>query len=221
MPDPTFEGIDAKDVQMPPQDRALLIRRGLQLSIITVIWNVAEGIVAVACGIFAGSVALIGFGVDSFIETASAVVVGWRFSREMVSRSREQAERAEGLAARLAGALLLALAAYLLVESGRRLLGFGREPAPSMIGMVLTFISLIVMPVLGWIKLRVAGRLASKALRADSYETIACALMSATTLAGLVVNAALGWWWADPLAALALVPLIVREGLEGLRGDSD
>jgi cation diffusion facilitator family transporter len=213
--------IRSKDLQLPPQDRAQLIRRGLSLSIITVIWNIVEGIVAVASGIFAGSVALIGFGVDSFIETASAVIVGWRFSYEINSRSRERAEKAERLAARLAGFLLLALAAYLLVESGRRLLGFGPEPTPSKIGIVLTFISLIIMPVLGLIKLRVAGRLQSKALRADSYETITCAWMSATTLVGLVVNATLGWWWADPLAALVLVPLIVREGLEGLRGESD
>jgi divalent metal cation (Fe/Co/Zn/Cd) transporter len=113
------------------------------------------------------------------------------------------------------------LAAYLLIDSCRRLLGFGREPDPSLPGIILTIISLIVMPILARAKLRLADSLGSKALRADSYETIACAWLSATTLAGLALNALFRWWWADPVAALAIVPLIVREGLEGLRGESD
>ena len=202
-------------------ERERLIRRGLQLSFFTVIWNVIEGVVAIASGIVAGSVALIGFGVDSFVETASGAVVGWRFSYEMRGRSQEQAEKAELWAARITGALLLVLALYLLLDSGRRLLGFGREPEASRAGIALTIISLVVMPLLARAKLKTADSLGSKALRVDSYETITCAWLSAVALAGLILNAVLGWWWADPLAALALIPLIVREGLEGLRGEAD
>jgi divalent metal cation (Fe/Co/Zn/Cd) transporter len=119
----------------------------------------------------------------------------------------------EAQAARGAGALLLALAAYLVIESGRRLIVRDR-PEPSAVGMVLTALSLIVMPLLARAKLRTAGALESAALRADAHETIVCAWLSLTTLVGLGLNALLGWWWADPLAALAMLPLIVREGLE-------
>ena len=113
---------------------------------------------------------------------------------------------------------MLVLALYILLDASRRLLGFGGRAGESLIGIVVTAISLLVMPLLGWAKLRTARSLASGALRADAYETITCAWLSFTTLAGLLLNAALGWWWADPLAALLLIPLIVREGLEGWRG---
>ena len=119
----------------------------------------------------------------------------------------------------MAGTLLLLLAVYIVVDAGRRLLGFGAEAERSILGIALTAVSLVVMPFLGWAKLRTARRLGSGALRADAYETIACAWLSLTTLAGLVLNATLGWWWADPLAALCLVPLIVREGLEGWKDE--
>jgi divalent metal cation (Fe/Co/Zn/Cd) transporter len=164
---------------------------------------------------------MVGFGVDSFAEVASGIVVGWRFSYEMNGRSEEQTEKAELWAARIAGALLLILALYLLIDSSRRLLGFGRAPGPSLPGIALTILSLAIMPILARAKLKTAAGLESKALRADAYETITCAWLSATTLAGLVLNAAFGWWWADPVAALVLIPFIVREGLEGLRGEAD
>jgi cation diffusion facilitator family transporter len=202
-------------------ERLSLVRRGLHLSVFTVVWNVIEGIVAIGSGLFSGSVALLGFGIDSFVESASGIIVGWRLAYEMRGRSEEQIEKVERLAARLAGILLLILAVYLLIDSCRRFLGFGREPDSSLSGIILTIISLIVMPVLARAKLKTAESIGSKALRADSYETIACAWLSATTLAGLLMNAALGWWWADPLAALVLIPFIVREGLEGLRGEAD
>jgi divalent metal cation (Fe/Co/Zn/Cd) transporter len=198
-----------------------MIRRGFRLCIFSIIWNLLEGFVALASGIAAGSVALIGFGVDSFAETTSAIVVGWRFSYEMHGREQDQAEKAELWAARLAGSLLLLLAVYIVLDSGRRLLGLGREPRASLVGIALTVVALVVMPLLARAKLRTAESLGSRALRADSYETIACAWLSATTLAGLILNATLGWWWADPLAALGLVPLIVREGLEGIRGERE
>jgi len=202
-------------------ERLSLVRRGFRLAIFTVAWNVLEGIIAIVSGLFAGSVALVGFGVDSFVEAASGIVVGWRFSYEMRGRSEEQAEKAEHLASRVAGTLLLILAVYLLIDSSRRLIGYGREPDPSLPGIALTILSLAVMPILARAKLNTAAALGSKALRADAYETIACAWLSATTLTGLVLNAAFGWWWADPAAALVLIPFIVREGLEGLRGECD
>ena len=181
----------------------------------------AEGLIATAAGVAAGSVALIGFGVDSFIEVSSGVVVGWRLRSELRHRSIEHAERAERVASRIAGGLLLALAVYILIDAGRQLLGFGTKAEQSIVGIVLTAISLVVMPVLGWAKLRTARVLDSRALRADAYETITCAWLSLTALTGLVLNATLGWWWADPVAALVLVPLIVREGMEGWRGCCD
>ena len=166
--------------------------------------------------------ALIGFGIDSFVETASAAVVGWRLHAELSGRAdEERAEILERRAARIAGGLLLALAVYIVIDAGRRLIGFGEEARESLIGIVLTAVSVVVMPALGWIKLRTAGALQSGALRADAYETIACSWLSLATLIGLVVNATLGWTWADPLAALAIVPLVVREGLEGWRGEDD
>jgi len=202
-------------------DRLKLVRTAFYLSVFTVAWNVIEGLVAIVFSYLSGSVALFGFGVDSFVESTSGVIVGWRFFYEMKGRQQEKIERVEGLAARLAGTLLLVLALYLLVDSVRRILGYGREPDPSLVGIALTVISLAIMPVLARAKLKTAGKLESKALRADAYETVACAWLSAATLAGLLLNATLGWWWADPVAALVLVPLIAREGIEGLRGDDD
>jgi len=202
-------------------DRAVLLRRGYRLSLVTVVWNVLEGIIAVTAGSMSRSVALIGFGIDSFVETASAVTVAWRLKRELRTRDESDAARIEERAARIAGALLLALALYILLDAGRRLAGFGEHAGKSPLGIGITALSLAVMPFLGMAKLRTARALGSRALRVDAYETIACAWLSLTTLAGLVLNALFGWWWADPVAALVLVPLIAREGLEGLRGDDD
>jgi divalent metal cation (Fe/Co/Zn/Cd) transporter len=200
--------------------RVKLLRRGELLEAATVAWNVIEGIIAVAAGIAASSVALIGFGVDSFAETASGAIVGWRLHAELSGHAdEERAEILERRTGRIAGALLLGLAVYIVVDAGRRLFGFGAEARESTVGIVLTAIALVVMPLLGWAKLHTAGALGSGALRADAYETIMCAWLSLTTLAGLILNAALGWWWADPLAALAIVPLAIREGLEGWRGE--
>lgn len=201
--------------------RAQPLRRGLWLEVATVGWNVVEGVIAVTAGLLASSVALIGFGIDSFVETASGAVVGWRLWAELSGRAdEERAEAVERRAGRIAGALLLALGGYILIDAGRRLVGWGDEARASLLGIALTGVSLVVMPLLGWMKLRTARALGSGALRADAYETITCAWLSLTTLAGLALNAALGWWWADPLAALAIVPLAVREGLEGWRGEA-
>jgi divalent metal cation (Fe/Co/Zn/Cd) transporter len=201
------------------ETRETLLRRGLLLEIATLVWNVVEGVVAVAAGALSSSVALIGFGIDSFVETASAGVVGWRLRAELRGRSHEAAQQLERKTSRIAGALLILLAVYLVIDAGRRIAGFGGEAEESVVGIALTAVSLVVMPFLGWSKLRTARALGSGALRADAFETITCAWLSLTTLAGLLLNAVFGWWWADPLAALVLVPLIVREGLEGWRGE--
>jgi cation diffusion facilitator family transporter len=202
--------------------REQLLRQGVRLEVATVGWNVIEGIVAVAAGALASSVALIAFGMDSFVETTSGAVLWWRLRAELTGgEDPERLERIERRAARVAGSMLLALAVYIVIDAGRRLLGFGEEARESRLGIAVTAVSLAVMPLLGWAKLSTAGALGSRALRADAYETIACAWLSLTTLAGLVLNAALGWWWADPVAALAIVPLVVREGLEGWRGEDE
>lgn len=197
--------------------RKKLLEKGWRLEIFTIAWNVLEGVIAVTAGILAGSVALTGFGVDSWIETASGVVVGWRLRQELRGRSLSKAEHLERVASRVAGGLLFALSAYIVLEAVRRLLGFGEPAQESIVGIVLTSVSLAAMPFLGWMKLKTARELGSTALRADAYETIACAWLSFTTLAGLTLNAVLGWDWADPLAALVLVPLLLREGWESWR----
>ena len=202
------------------EQRRSFLRRGVRLEVLTVGWNVIEGIVAVSAGTLASSIALVAFGIDSFVETASAGVVGWRLRAELRGHAdEERAEVLERRAGRIAGALLLGLAFYIMFDAGRRLLGFGAEAQESRIGIWLTAISVVVMPALGWVKLRTASALQSGALRADAYETIACSWLSLTTLIGLILNASFGLWWADPLAALAIVPLVIREGLEGWRGE--
>lgn len=167
----------------------------------------------------AGSVALLGFGIDSLIELASGIVVGWRVLDELRERSSERVEQVERRASRLAGCLLLLLAVYIAMEAGRRLLCHGTRAEESRIGIAVTAAALLIMPGLGWAKLRVAGALKSGALRADACESVACAGLALITLVGLILNALFRWWWADPVAALVLVPLIVREGLEGWRGE--
>src|SRR6266536_5159189 len=196
--------------------RAAALRQGVVLEGVTVGYNALEGVIAIAAGLAAGSVALTGFGIDSVIEVTSGVVLWWRLRAELGSSALGPA--VEARAARWAGVLLLALAVYIVVESGRRLLT-GDRPGESVVGIGLMVLSLIVMPLLARAKLRVAASLGSRALRADAHETIVCAWLSATTLLGLVMNALLGWWWADPVAALAMLPLIVREGIEAWKAD--
>jgi divalent metal cation (Fe/Co/Zn/Cd) transporter len=197
--------------------RAGSLYRGVTLEAITVGYNALEGLVAIVAGVAAGSVALTGFGVDSVIEVTSGALLWWRLRAELGSAPLGPA--VERRTARWAGILLLALGAYILIESAHRLL-WGERPDPSPVGIGLTLLSLVVMPLLARAKLRTAGELGSAALRADAHETIVCAWLSATTLVGLGLNAALGWWWADPVAALAMLPLIVREGLEALGTES-
>lgn len=196
--------------------RTALLRRAWWLAVFTVAWNLAEGGVAITAAALAGSRALVGFGVDSFVESASATVLIWRLSVER--RSPERAEHVEQRALRIIGVTFLALATLVGVESFRSLLA-GEQPDVSWTGIVLTIVSLIVMPVLAREKRRVGGALGSRSVEADSQQTQACVYLSAVVLAGLGANAAFGWWWADPVAALGVVVFLVREGREALQAE--
>lgn len=195
--------------------REPLLRRGRALELFTIAWNSAEGLVSLFLGLIAGSVALIGFGVDSFIETSSGIVLLWRLQ---TARDQESAERAEATALRLVGASLLLLSGYIVYDAALSLIS-RTPPAASLPGVALAAASLIVMPLLAREKRRVASHLNSRALLADAFQTSICTYLSAILLAGLALNAAFGWWWADPVAALAMVPLIAREGREAWRGE--
>jgi divalent metal cation (Fe/Co/Zn/Cd) transporter len=198
-------------------NRVALLRRGVALEGVTVGYNALEGVIAIAAGLAAGSVALTGFGIDSVIEVTSGALLWWRLRAELGSAPLGPA--VERRASRGAGFLLLALGVYIATASTRLLL-MRNHPESSLVGIVLMALSLIVMPLLARAKLGVAARLGSRALRADAHETIVCAWLSATTLLGLGLNALLGWWWADPVAALAMLPLIVREGIEAWRAET-
>lgn len=196
--------------------RSALLRRAWWLAVFTVIWNLAEGAVAITAAALADSRALIGFGVDSFVESASATVLIWRLSVEQ--RTPERAEHVEQRALRIIGVTFLALAALVGIESVRSLIA-REQPDVSWIGIALTIVSLIVMPVLAREKRRVGRELGSRSVEADSQQTQACVYLSAVVLAGLAANAAFGWWWADPVAALGVVVFLVREGREALEAE--
>lgn len=196
--------------------RQVLLRRALWLALFTVAWNLVEGVVAVTAAAMAGSRALIGFGVDSFVESISAAVLIWRLRVEQ--RDAHRAEEVEARALRLIGWAFLALATLVGVESVRALVA-GDQPDTSAVGIVLTAVSLVVMPVLARVKRRVGVELGERSVTADSAQTRACAYLSAVVLAGLGLNAALGWWWADPLAALGVVAFLVHEGREALEAE--
>lgn len=202
-------------------DRAGLLRRGLRLEYLTVGWNLVEGVVAIGAGLAAGSVALIGFGVDSFVESVSGSVLIWRLRAETKGHAdEERVEFVERRAERLVGVSFLLLAAYVAYEAVQTLIAQER-PAPSPVGIVLTLVSLGVMLWLARAKRDTGERLGSRALIADSQQTFACWYLSATTLVGLALNAAFGLWWADPVAALVIAGFLVREAREALEGEGD
>lgn len=194
-------------------------RIGLALVTATLAWNVVEAVVALASGLRAGSVALLGFGLDSGIECAAAGVLLWRLRLETRGADPEALERAEVRVHRFVGGTFLALAAWVAFQAAATL-WTGEAPAESAVGIALAAASLVVMPLVAWGKLRAAREIPSAALGAEARETLACAYLSFALLLGLGANAAVGWWWADPLAALAMVPWLVREGREGLRGEA-
>jgi cation diffusion facilitator family transporter len=196
--------------------RPKIIRRGLRLEYFTLAWNSLEAVVAIVSGLFAGSIALVGFGFDSVIECASGATLIWRLSSDHDHANRERRER---LAVRLVGASFLLLALYIAYDAIHTLIRH-EPPEKSIPGIVLAIASLIVMPLLARAKRRVASALNSGAMQADSRQTDLCAYLSAILLGGLIVNALFGWWWADPVAGLVMIPIIVREGVEGLRGET-
>lgn len=191
--------------------RRAAIRRGRRLEYLTLAWNSLEAVASLIAGLLAGSIALVGFGVDSVIEVSSGSILLWRLG------AGADAERRESLALRLVGISFLALAAYVVYESVSNLTRH-EPPEKTLAGVIIAAASLIAMPLLARAKRRVAQALNSGAMHADSRQTDICAYLSAILLGGLLLNFLLGWWWADPAAALIMVPLIGWEGIQALRG---
>ncbi len=196
------------------------VRRAYWLLTGTAAYNVVEAGLAVWAGMSARSIALVGFGLDSVIELAAAMVVLWRFRVQWRGGAEEAVAEAESRVRKVVGATFFLLAAYVLVEAGLHLTGQQRA-SESLLGIGIAAASLVIMPGLAVAKLRTAAALGSGALRAEAKETLACSYLSFTLLLGLVANAVAGWWWADPLAALLMVPWLVREGVEGFEADDD
>src|SRR5947199_7857823 len=196
--------------------RRLIAQRGKRLEYFTIAWNTLEGLVAVIAGAMAGSISLVGFGVDSFIEVISGATLLWRMSVDADEQNRAWNER---LSTRIVGVCFLALAVYVAYESVFDLID-RKAPEHSLAGIMLACVSLVVMPILSRAKKRVGSELGSAAMRADAKQTDFCVYLSAILLAGLLFNAALGWWWADPAAALIMVPLIAKEGVEAMKGET-
>ena len=196
--------------------RRAIVQRGRRLEYFTIGWNTLEGLIAIAAGAIAGSVSLVGFGIDSFIEVTSGAALLWRMSADADEHRRERIER---ITLRIVGASFLALAVYVGYEAASDLL---RKKAPehSLPGIILACVSLVVMPLLSRAKRGVASNLKSAAMRADAKQTQFCTYLSAILLGGLVLNAAFNLWWADPVAGLVMVPIIAKEVVEGLRGDT-
>lgn len=190
-----------------------LVRRGRHLEYFTIGWNLLEAVVAVGSGVVAGSTALVGFGIDSAIESSSGGVLLWRL------QDGEEAEKREKRALQLVGVSFLLLAAYVALDAGKAL-WLQEAPDESLVGIIVAAVSLVVMPLLANAKRQVARSIGSRALEADSRQTDLCMYLSAILLAGLGLNAVLGWWWADPLAALIMVPIITNEGIEALKGET-
>lgn len=198
------------------QARARLVRRGLELSVIALIVVSLEAAISLSAGIAAGSVALLGYGVDSVIEFVSGVAAFWRLRADKDAAKRVRAER---ITRYVIGVSFLALAVYVVVDA---LLTIARRasPHPSVVGIAVAILSLLAMPILARAKRRVAAGLDSRALASDAAQSSLCAYLSGILLGGLVLNALAGWWWADPVAALVMTPIIGREGIQSLRGQA-
>ncbi|MGA3043529.1 MAG: cation transporter [Bryobacteraceae bacterium] len=195
-------------------NRQDLVRQGQRLEYFTVVYNSAEGLVSIIAGVIAGSVSLIGFGLDSLIEVFSGAALLWRLHHDLNKSRREQVERAT---LRIVGWCFIALALYILYESGSSLIGH-KAPERSIPGLIVAIVSLAVMPLLARAKRRVAAGIGSGAMRADSKQADFCTYLSAILLGGLLLNALFGWYWADPVAGLVMVPIIAKEGIDGIKG---
>ncbi len=188
-------------------------QKALLAEYFTVAWNILEGVIAVAAGVVAGSIALVGFGLDSYIEVASGMILIWRLRQRGFSYVQEDA--ADKKAVFFVGVTFFLLALYVVYESGKKLL-LQEQPEESLVGIILASASLIMMLLLAFYKKKLAAEINSRALRADALESLACAYLSCALLAGLGANVFFGWWWADPLAALAMVYFLVKEGWEAI-----
>jgi len=192
------------------------VRRGRYIEYFTIGYNSLEGLIAIGAGLIAGSIALVGFGFDSLIEVTSGAILVWRLHADVDEARRE---RVEAISVRLVGVCFLLLAVYVSYDSAKSLIKH-EASQESIVGIVLAAVSVVVMPLLVRAKRKVARGINSGALMADSKQTELCTYLSAILLVGLLLNASLGWWWADPVAALIMVPIIVKEGIEGLRGET-
>ena len=202
-------------IQLERPGRARLIKRGKRLEYFTIAYNSLEGLIAIATGLIAGSIALVGFGFDSAIEVTSGAALLWRLRADADAGRRERAER---ITLRIVGVCFLVLALYVAVDSIKSLIAY-EPPDASLPGIILAAASLFIMPLLSRAKRGVAKAINSRALRADAKQTELCTYLSAILLGGLLLNAIFGWWWADPVAALIMVPIIGKEGVEALRGE--
>jgi divalent metal cation (Fe/Co/Zn/Cd) transporter len=194
--------------------RSDLIQRGERLEYFTILWNSVEGLLSVGAGIAAGSIALVGFGLDSFIEVISGSALLWRMKAD---RDIKQRERAEQISLRVVGICFLALAAYVTIDSIHSLLHTS-GPERSLLGIAIGVAALFVMPLLSRAKRSVGRAISSPAMIADSQQTQFCTYLSAVLVAGLLLNFFFGWWWSDSVAALVMVPIIANEGIEAVKG---
>ena len=201
-----------------PTSRPSLLRQALRLEYLTVGWNVVEGVIAVSAALAAGSVALLGFGIDSFVESTSGSILVWRLLAERRSTDHERIEAVERRAQKLVTASLFGLAGYVLFDSLKTLV-LQEHPEPSAVGIAVTGLSIGVMWWLARAKRRTAIALGSRALEADAFQTTACWWLSIIVLSGIGVNALTGWWWADPAAAIGMTVFLVREGREAWKGE--
>jgi divalent metal cation (Fe/Co/Zn/Cd) transporter len=211
-------GCAAQALDTAEPSRPEIVQRGLRLEYLTVGWNIVEGLVSVGAAIAAGSVALLGFGLDSFVETTSGIVLIWRLRAERRARDHEEIERLDQRAHKLVAITLFLLAAYVGFDAIKALAAAER-PESTLVGLAITTLSLGVMQWLARAKRRAAAALGSRALEADAFQTTACWWLSLITLVGIGLNAALGWWWADPVAALGMTYFLVKEGREAWRGE--
>ena len=200
-------------------ERLAQLHRALKLEYLTVSWNVAEGVIGIAAALAARSVALLGFGVDSFVESASGAILIWRLRAELNGRDSCSIDALDLRARKMVGASLFLLAFYVAVNAVH-LLWAHEEPKPSLVGIALTSISLAVMWWLARAKRAAARQLGSQALEADAFQTTACWWLSLISLVGVGLNAAFGWWWADPVAALGMTWFLVREGRDAWHGEA-
>ena len=201
---------------LTPTTRSEAVTRQKWLTAGTIGWNVVEGVVAIAAGIAAGSASLIGFGLDSGIEVSAAAILAWRLAQERRTGCKQEIDRR---AQRLVAVSFAALALYVGIESVRDL-AMADRPDGSLVGIVVAALSLVVMPYLARAKRRLAPVMGSRAVEAEAKQTYLCALLSAALLVGLSTNAALGWWWADPLAGLFIASLAAYQAVNVWRAES-